>query len=379
MKVAHVCLSCFYIDGFNYQENQLVRQHVKQGHDVIVIASTENYINGKISYVRPDKYLGDDGAQVIRLAYTKKLPKSLGRKLRVHDGFYDSLVVFKPDVVVFHGVCTWEIRTMVKYGKNYQNVKIWYDTHTDSNNSMLNLPSKILHNVFYKPIFKSVAKDIAKILCISKETENFIVEEYQYPRDRCVFFPLGGDIISNERFLSLRANKRAEFNLDSQQKLFVQTGKFTPRKKLIDTLTAFSKIDRNDIRLVIAGILVDENEQQALELIERDERITYLGWCDNEQLEALLCAADVYVQPGTQSATMQMSMCMRCAVIIDDVPSHEPYVKGNGWLLNESLSLYEALNSASESNQLPIMQARSFEIAEQLLDYSKMARKLIED
>ena len=41
MKIAHICLSCFYIDGFSYQENELVRQNVSDGHDVLVITSTE--------------------------------------------------------------------------------------------------------------------------------------------------------------------------------------------------------------------------------------------------------------------------------------------------------------------------------------------------
>lgn len=379
MKFVHVCLSNFYIDGYNYQENELVKAHIKMGVDVHVIASRENFKDGRLIYDQPGGYIGVDGEKVTRLDYKKWMPFFLSKKIRGYDGLIQKLEEINPDVVMFHGVMCWDLRALVSFKKKNTHIKFWFDNHSDAVNSARNLPGKLLHLLFYKPIFKSVEKHIDKILCVAKSTENFLVEFYGYPRSKCVFFPLGGDIVSNERFLTLRAENRAKFNLDNQQKLFVQTGKFTPRKKLIDTLTAFSKIDRNDIRLVIAGVLVDEIEQQALELIERDERITYLGWCDKAQLEALLCAADVYVQPGTQSATMQMSMCMRCAVIIDDVPSHEPYVKGNGWLLNESLSLFEALNSASESKQLSAMQALSFEIAEQLLDYSKMAKKLIED
>ena len=65
---AHICLSCFYIDGFSYQENELVRQNVSDGHDVLVIASTET-INpdGKIQFLDPGRYAGFDGADVIRL------------------------------------------------------------------------------------------------------------------------------------------------------------------------------------------------------------------------------------------------------------------------------------------------------------------------
>jgi hypothetical protein len=43
MKIVHMCLSCFYIDGYFYQENEIIRQNVDDGHDVVVIASTESY------------------------------------------------------------------------------------------------------------------------------------------------------------------------------------------------------------------------------------------------------------------------------------------------------------------------------------------------
>jgi 1,2-diacylglycerol 3-alpha-glucosyltransferase len=54
MKILHCCLSCFYIDNYNYQENMLVREHVRAGHEVLVLASTENYNNqGQLSYSAP--------------------------------------------------------------------------------------------------------------------------------------------------------------------------------------------------------------------------------------------------------------------------------------------------------------------------------------
>ena len=43
MKVLHICLSCFYIDGFNYQENMLPRMHAEQGNEVAILASTETF------------------------------------------------------------------------------------------------------------------------------------------------------------------------------------------------------------------------------------------------------------------------------------------------------------------------------------------------
>ena len=67
MRVAHVCLSCFYIDGFGYQENELVRQHVADGHEVTVIASTETFgADRRLAYIAPSSFVGKVGAPVIR-------------------------------------------------------------------------------------------------------------------------------------------------------------------------------------------------------------------------------------------------------------------------------------------------------------------------
>ena len=67
MKILHLCLSCFYIDGFSYQENELARQNNLDGHDVLVIASTENYdANGRLVYGEPREYIGSDGVPVVR-------------------------------------------------------------------------------------------------------------------------------------------------------------------------------------------------------------------------------------------------------------------------------------------------------------------------
>ena len=47
MKVVHICLSDYYLDDRAYQENELVEEHLRQGHKVLVIASTQVLDNEK--------------------------------------------------------------------------------------------------------------------------------------------------------------------------------------------------------------------------------------------------------------------------------------------------------------------------------------------
>ena len=70
MKIVHCCLSCFYIDNYNYQENALPRQNKLDGHDVSIIASTETFINNtNLGYVQPSQYVNEDGIPVRRIPY----------------------------------------------------------------------------------------------------------------------------------------------------------------------------------------------------------------------------------------------------------------------------------------------------------------------
>lgn len=68
MRILHLCLACFYIDGYNYQENILPRIDRENGNEVLVIASTETYVNNsELGYVEPGEYTTFDGIHVIRI------------------------------------------------------------------------------------------------------------------------------------------------------------------------------------------------------------------------------------------------------------------------------------------------------------------------
>ncbi|MEO3865726.1 glycosyltransferase family 4 protein [Rheinheimera fenheensis] len=378
MKIAHICLSCFYIDGFSYQENELVKEHVRSGHDVIVIASTENYVNAQLSYVQPVTYNGADGATVIRLPYSSFLPHKVMTKLRMHPNLYEKLQAFDPDVIVFHGLCGWELRTVCKYKINNPKVKLWVDSHEDQNNSARTFGSKLLHNYFYRPVIQSVLQYIDIILCISLDTIEFVAKTYSVPRDKLHFFPLGAKIYNDDDYESIRKVSRERYGLNANDILFIQTGKQNKRKKLIDSLNAFLSTSNSNFKFFIIGSLSEDISTDALTLIEQDDRISYLGWKDSDELQQLLCAADIYLQPGTQSATMQMALGARCAVIVDDVLSHQPFVKANGWLINERLSLEDIMNTSKlDVFEIESMQENSHQIASNLLDYRKQAAFLL--
>lgn len=379
MKIAHLCLSCFYVDGFSYQENELVRQHVRDGHDVVVIASTESFgPDGKLAYVAPGEYMGTDQAKVIRLPYRRWVPARLQPKLRLHPGVYRTLVAERPDVILFHGLCGWELLAARRYKAAHPKTRFFADSHEDFNNSARSFASKfLLHWSYYRPILGRALPLIDKVLCISDETIAFVRDFYRVPASKIEFFPLGGTVLPDGEYFEARRAVRALHGISDSHVLIVQSGKMDAQKKLLESLRAFVKNPSPLLRFLVVGHLQDDIAKEALALINSDSRILFAGWKSASELQAILCAADVYLQPGSQSATMQMSLCSRCAVILDDAPSHKRYVDQNGWLLNKDTTLDSVLEDiALAPQQAQRMAAHSHAFAARHLDYQMMARRI---
>jgi 1,2-diacylglycerol 3-alpha-glucosyltransferase len=381
MRIAHLCLSCFYVDDCGYQENQLVAQHVRDGHEVMVIASTEVIDDkGRLNYVTPSSYLGSDGALVHRIPYRRWLLEKIARKLRLYEGTHKLLSDFKPDVILFHGSCALEILVIAEYVQQHPKVAWYVDSHEDFNNSARNFTSKwMFHWLIYRTALKLALPKVRKVLCITPETILFQREFYGLKAEQVELFPLGGDVYEDGAYQNVRMAERYARGISDDTCLFVQTGKMDADKKLTSTLRAFRQIPGDHVRLVLAGKLMPDVESEVQTLIAADPRVSFIGWVNQETLKNILCAADVYVQPGSQSATMQMSLCCRCAVVLDDVPSHHIYNDGNGYLVQSEKQLAAALQNLAQSSRevLTTMQNQSRDLAARWLDYRQLARRIL--
>lgn len=381
MRILHLCLSNFYVDGFSYQENELVQQNVRDGHVVEVIASTEVITAaGALAHVSTGRYLGADGAMVERVRYLRFAPRAIMAKLRMHPGIYARIEAFRPDAILFHCACGWEIRTAARYVRANPNVKLYVDSHEDYVNSARGWISKwLLHYGFYRPILRSSLDAISKILPVSISCMEFLHDLYGIPHSKMEFYPLGGSIPDDESYAAARAATRAELGVGDHQVLIVQSGKIDRTKKLVEALEAFTQVQDPNLRFAIPGLIQADVAERVSELVASDARTRLLGWKTSHELRSILCAADVYCQPGTQSATMQMSVSCRCAIILDDIPSHTPYLQDNGWLVGPGLSLLDAFRAVSRAKQsLAAMQRASHSLALRMLDYRQLAKRICE-
>lgn len=380
MKILHLCLSCFYIDGYAYQENMLVAEHVRTGHEVYVLASTETFgPDGKLTYVPPSTYVGSDGATVVRLPYRFAGLPALARKLRAYPGLTARLKEIEPDVIMFHGLCSHALLEVARYARQNPGVVLNADSHEDFNNSARGWVSKwLLHFMYYRTIFQMSLPAIRRVFCITKETELFVLDFYGCPATKAELLPLGGYVLTDEEYASKRKAVRAQYHWGDDLRIFVQSGKFDSAKRVLDSLAAFSTLADPNVRLALAGVFMEDIKEQAEVLAGKDPRIVRLGWLDTQQLTNLLVGADVYLQPGSQSATMQMALCCRKPVIAADVISHRALISTNGWLVSSKLSLLDAMTYAAlvQKSELEGKSTQSAKVAAKLLDYTLQAKKL---
>lgn len=401
MKILHCCLSGCYNDNYNYQENFLSRQNKLDGHEVMIIASTEVFKdNNQLGYCEPEEYINNDGIKVVRVPYKKIINHRISSKIRAYVGVYEVIDEFEPNVILFHGIGAWELNNVVKYVKNHPQTKLYVDTHASYQNSATNIISKyLLHKMLYKSIIKKAIPYLQKILCIAIMEKRFAHEMYNIPEEVLELYPLGGDVIEDLEYEKIREEERKKLGLTDENILFVHSGKFVKGnikegeftndieaeelskyhcgKRTCELLRSFETVKNDKFKLIIAGSFAPDLQDEAMELIKKDSRIEYVGWKSGAELLAILCAADVYLQPGIQSATLQNSMCLRCAVMARPYSTYKYLIGDGAWFVLDENDMHNVFEEISnDSNIVEAKRRIAFNQAKELLDYKLLAARL---
>lgn len=378
MKIVLIGLASIFTEGMTYQDNLLSEQINNDGHDVTIIADCYMYENSKVIKTGEIDKVLESGIRLIRKKYKWYINEFLSGKIRAVNGLYDLLSEINPDVIFNHGLQTYEMLTIAEYKRNNPNVKFFVDSHEDFHNSARNWLSKnILHRVFYKNIINKTIPFVDKVFCVTYESFEFLEIMYGLKREIMEYYPLGGIIIDERVRNEKRKRKREELGLIDSDILMIHSGKMDKLKRTEEILNTFSKVENEYIRLALIGTLNDEVKRSVEPLINLDERVYYLGWKNGEELLDYLCACDLYIQPGTQSATMQNAACCMCALALYPYPSHKYLFDNSVFYISNEDDMLSLFKSIKENSQL-IHDKRnlSYNIACNSLDYRVLASKL---
>lgn len=376
MNILHVCLYSYFTEEMNYQENFLTNQNALDGHEVCVIADEQYYLDGKISRKQPEDKILASGVRLIRIPILKLFPGFLTDKLRIAPSLYKTISQFKPDVIFYHGVVGTGLLAVNKYKNNHPDTKIYIDSHEDFNNSGRTFISKwIQYKILTRAMLSFIRPKVSKFFYVSYECKAFLKENYNLSESEMEFFPLGGEIISRSAKENIRQTTRTELNIPQDSIVFLHSGKLEKEKKTQDILQAFARISDPTLRLLVAGNVPDSN-LHILDLMKKDSRVIYLGWVKGDELINYICASDCYLQPGTQSATLQISICCGLPVMIHPYPSHVPYLKDNGYYVTSEEDIYNGMQCIVENVCIiKEMEEKSYQIAAELLDYKILSSR----
>ena len=268
---------------------------------------------------------------------------------------------------------------MIRYKKNHPQVKLYADTHTAYYNSGTNwLSLNVLHRMFYRSLIQKALPYLEKYWYVGTGEKKFSQEVYGVPENLMEFYPLGGTLFPDEVYAEKRTRRRAELGLAPNELLLVHSGKLDALKRTAELLRAFAAEPELKAKLAVIGSIPADMEDTLRPLLEGDDRVAYLGWKSSEDLMEYLCAADLYCQPGSVSATMQNAICCGCPVL--SFP-HESYMDTLDceeffWVRNQEdmESVFSKLIAAPEI--LEPMTEGAWRCAREILDYRKLAARL---
>lgn len=380
MRILHLCLSCFYIDGYNYQENVLPRIHKEDGHVVRIIASTETFVdNVNLNYVEPSEYMTEYGVPIKRLPYVKIGPRITTVKIRKYENLYNEIAAFAPDVIMVHAMSFWSILDVVRYKKEHPEVKFYADTHTAVYNSGRNwITMHLLHRGLYRWAIQKALPYLDKYFYIGSSEREFSKEHYGVPLEIMEYYPLGGSIPEPAVYRQQRTARRRELAIADDELLLLHSGKLDALKRTKELLEAFAAVPELNAKLAIIGSIPEDQKQILLPLIEADSRVIYLGWKQAPELLEYLCASDLYCQPGSVSATMQNAVCCGCPVM---TYPHLPYTEALDfsnilWVKTREDMEKAFREIAEQKTDLEVLRKGSERCARELLDYRALAARL---
>ncbi|WP_088052517.1 glycosyltransferase [Virgibacillus dakarensis] len=379
MKIILVGLATRFTEGMTYQDNLLANQLRTDGNEVIVISDCYKYDNGSVVKTEEEDRILDNGIRLIRMEYRNILGGFISNKVRAVNGLYEFLEKEKPDIVFHHGVQSYELLTVANYKKDHPKVKFFVDNHADFHNSATNFFSKyILHKTFYRYIIQISLPYIDKVFYIGYDGPVFLKKIYNVPNDMMEFYPLGGIVPTEKERREKRQEIRNSLRLKEDEVLLVHTGKMDKLKRTVEILETFIQVPSERLRLVLIGSLSDDIKETVENLVLSDKRISFLGWKNANQLFKYLCASDLYLQPGSKSATMQNALCCGSAVAIYPYQSYEYYLnKETVFYIRTTNDMKDVFESISiDPRQLDGKRKASGKIVRETLDYKVLASRL---
>ena len=384
MKILHIGLPSHFTEGMLYQENMLIAMNIKDGNEVTIITDVWHYEGSKLVDGGEEDRVMDNGARLIRLNYDRVINDLWTEKLQKCKVLNKYLEEIQPDSILWHGVCGYEMMDVAEYVKNHPNCKFYMDSHEDYTNSAMTPASKAFYKIIHGHFVKKALPQVDKVLYLGSQMRDWLKDIYGIPDDKMEFFAIGGIIYSEEQQKQARQNIINKFALPQDAIILAHSGKLSAGKRTAELLEAFTQVKDSRLSMFVFGSIPDDQEAIIRPLLESDNRIHFMGWKVNKEIEEFLAGVDLYCQPGGQSSTFETAMCCGCANM---TYPHETYndvtysdCNGENYFYvdgtKDMVDVFERITADPEL--LTKTKEKSFAYAKKQFDYVKIARRIYE-
>lgn len=381
MKILHLCLACFYIDHYSYQENMLPKYHKQLGYDVEIIASLVTFDeDGHLTNLKKgSKYVNEYGIPVTRLDYA--FPGMLSRNARRYVGTYDAINDSNPDLIFIHGCQFSDITAVLKYVEINPKTIVLVDNHADFSNSASNWLSKnVLHKIIWRHCAKSIEPYTTKFYGVLPARVDFLADIYKLPRNKIELLLMGADdeLVNDAKQEHVRLSIREKHGIEKDDFLIITGGKIDENKtQTLLLMEAVKNIGRENVKLVIFGSVVPQLKPKITSQLCHS--VEYIGWIDSRETYKYFSSADLVIFPGLHSVFWEqvVGLGLPCIFKYIDGFTHVDLGGNCDFLYEDSVEEIQGKILAIIDN--PIRYNEMKRVAEtkgiQLFSYSSIAKK----
>lgn len=183
------------------------------------------------------------------------------------------------------------------------------------------------HEAAYPQLYGALGHLVSRVATAihvhDESTVNEIVDAYRLPssiRQKCEVVP-HGNYIENYPNNVDQEEARSELDIDSDETVYLFLGLIRPYKGVPEVIEAFTALDEEDSRLIIAGKPDSEDyDRQLSRLVSADDRIEYRPeFIPEDKLQLYFNAADVAVFPFRSvltSGSVLLSLSFGCPTVV---------------------------------------------------------------
>ena len=354
------------------------------GHEVTIITDLYHYERGELVKGEPEYKTMDNGARLIRLKWDRIFFSDLWtEKIQKCHKVKKLLEEIKPDTILFHGICGYEIMEAADYCKKHSECLLFVDCHESFNDSGRTMLSKNFYKFIHGHFISKAMPEVDKFFYTGKDNQLWINDLFAIPAEKQEFLALGGTIYTAQQQRDARIEIIKKYALPQDAIIMAHSAKLLDEKsRTRELINAVRKTDDPRIALFIFGTISKEMDLLLRNLMAEDERIHFMGWKVDNEIEEFLAGVDLYCQPGGYSVTFETAMCCGCANMAYPMENYtdENYSDcnfENYFFVENEDDMVKAFTDITDNVQvLEQAKAKSFSFARLNFDYAVISRRI---